>query len=298
MLMLLVFGVLHILLFWFGDILTSYAFLGLLLIPFRKLSNRNILILGSGFLLFRPLYYSGVEVFNWPMVNMERPFELNDFIGIYQDGNYVEIFKVRMSEFLSFMPENLVWYLPKTFGLFFIGMYAARKSFFALLRKNSPAYLTISIGLIFGSIAWNLYKADFFSRFDLEAAPHWRPVLIGINVFFETCLGIGYIIAFSLAFQKSKLLCKILARTGRLALTNYFIQSFVCVILFYGYGLGYYAKLVPSDLVLIAVLLFSFNVIFSYFYLAYKQIGPLEYVWRKGMSSKERSTNKGFTRES
>ena len=95
---------------------------------------------------------------------------------------------------------------------------------------------------------WEFSKVDFFSNFDLEKTPIYRPLLIAINVIFESFLGIGYIIGFITLFQKSTVIASVMAKTGRMALTNYIIQSLLCVLVFYSYGFGLYGKLNPSDL--------------------------------------------------
>ncbi len=283
MLVLLLFGVLHTLLFWFGDILAAYALLGLLMLPFIKLPDRLILTLGIFFLLFRPLYYLGVVYFGWPMIHTDKLVELPEYISIFQKGNYWSIFQFRMKEVIAFIPENLVWYLPKTYGLFFIGVYTARGDLFARIKQSQAKFIVVSLLFVLLPIFWTAIKMDVFSAVDLEETPFWRPALIGVNVTFETLLGFGYIFGFTLLFQKSEVLTTIFAKAGRMALTNYILQSLVCVFIFYGFGLGYYGKLLPSDLVLITIITFSFNLLFSWLYLKYRSQGPLEYVWRRSI---------------
>lgn len=281
MIVLFLFGLAHILLFWFGDILASYALLGLLLIPLLQLSNRMILGLGLFFILFRPLYFFATVAFDWSLVEMENPAQLEQFIATFQEGTYQDIFSLRMKEFFSFLPENLIWFIPKTFGLFFLGIYAARKKLFARMRKKKGTYLVAAIVFIPSSFFWMHYRLDLFMMVDLETEPIWRPIFISGNVLFETAMGIGYIIGFSMIFQHVNWLCQLLAKAGRLALTNYISQSLICVLIFYGYGLGYYGQLRPTDLILIALLIFAFNVTFSFLYLRFKKVGPLEHLWRK-----------------
>jgi uncharacterized protein len=286
MLVLLLFGSLHILLFWFGDILASYALLGLLALPLLNLSNRAILVLATFFILFRAVYYVGTSLFGWPFFEMEQPMPMEEYIKTFQQGSYAELFYWRIREFWAFMPDNLVWYIPKTFGLFFIGIYAARKNLFQHIRANQRKYLLVSSILFIIGTAWIYSKAIVFSQFDLSAEPHWRPILIAINVVFETSLGLSYILGFSILFQCASVLTRILGKTGRMALTNYILQSLICMIIFYGYGFGYYGELKPTDLVFIALIIFSFNLVFSSLYLRYRNIGPLEYVWRRLIKKK------------
>lgn len=278
---LLVFGLLHILLFWLGDILASYAVLGLVALPFVQLSDGKILFFGSCFVLFRPLYYIGAVTLDWPMINPEQPAELEVFKSTFQNGTYFEIFTLRMKEFAAFMPENLVWYIPKSFGLFLLGIYACRQNLFSCIKKNQIKSIIISVLLVVSSFAWHSLRMDFFKSIDLTEDPYWRPALIGLNVLFETAMGIGYLIGFSVLFQKKNLLTTLLSNTGRLALTNYIFQSLACVLIFYGYGLGYYMKLNPTDLIWISVAIFGFNVLFSNWYLKFYSQGPLEFLWRR-----------------
>lgn len=286
MLILFLFGVLHILLFWFGDILASYALLGLLTLPFLRWSNSGILCLATFFIFFRSLYYFAAISFDWPMIHMDQVVTLEEFNQIFQEGSFTEIFQLRMKDFIAFIPESLVWYMPKSLGLFFLGIYAAQINFFRLIKEKSESFIIATVIFLLFSIAWNTTKMDFFTLFDMEGQPLWRPVLIAINVLLETLQGISYIFGFTLLFQQSTFLSKLFSKAGRLALTNYILQSLLCVFIFYSYGLGYYGMLLPMDLVFISIAIFCFNLIFSHIYLRYKSIGPLEYLWRKWISKR------------
>lgn len=281
MLVLLLFGILHIILFWFGDILASYALLGLLMLLFTRLSNKFILFLGVFFLLFRPLYYLVIVGFHLPLVEMGKPAELNEFILTFQEGSFYEIFLLRMKEFYAFIPENLVWFFPKTLGLFLVGFYCRNKNFTKHIQQNRAKYLLVFVSLILLSVAWIYIKPDFFAKFDLEASPIMRPVLIAINVIFETIHGMAYVIGFIMLFQYSRVVSKLFETTGRMALTNYILQSLFCVAIFYSYGLGMFASLLPTDLLCISITIFGFNIYFSKWYLKNHHHGPLEYLWRK-----------------
>ena len=281
MMILFLFGGAHIVLFWFGDILATYALLGIIIIPLMRMSSGWMLFFGAFFLLFRPFYYLGALYLDWPLIPPEQPVSLEEFKSIFQNGSFLEILQLRMKELIAFIPENLVWFIPKTFGLFFIGIYAARKEFFTKLKKQMKNFILWFVMFFLISMSWNYYKNDVFALIDLSEDPEWRPILIGINVIVEFCQGMAYIIGLGIIFQRNNFISEIFARTGRLALTNYILQSLLCVFIFYGFGLGYYSTLLPSDLVLIAVCIFGFNLFGSYWYLQYKSIGPLEYIWRK-----------------
>jgi uncharacterized protein len=71
-----------------------------------------------------------------------------------------------------------------------------------------------------------------------------------------------------------------LAAAGRMPLTNYLGQSTVHSLLFYGHGLGFYARVTPALGVLIAVVTFVFEVLFSIAWMSRFRFGPLEWLWR------------------
>lgn len=281
MCILFVIGLLHILLFWFGDILASYALLGMAMLLFIKLPKRLLLGIGILFLLFRPLYFIGCVALDWPMVSMLKPLPMEEFYSLFQTGTYSEIFKVRMMEFWAFMPENLVWFIPKTLGLFIIGYYFAFIGFTKSLKQYRNRFLILAALLLISYGFWSQVKQDFFGSFNLEENPFMRPLLIGVNVFFESVLGFFYIIGFLLIFQNFKRLARFIGKAGRMAMTNYILQSLICVLIFYSYGFGLYGELLPTDLVWVSLLIYAFNLLFSWIYLMYFQQGPLEYLWRK-----------------
>lgn len=71
-----------------------------------------------------------------------------------------------------------------------------------------------------------------------------------------------------------------LAPAGRMALSNYVMQSVLCTLIFYGYGLGYFERLPRSWQLPFALALFAVQVWVSRLWLARLRFGPLEWAWR------------------
>ncbi len=65
-----------------------------------------------------------------------------------------------------------------------------------------------------------------------------------------------------------------------MALTNYLMQSIICTNLFYGHGLKLFADLDRSMLALIVLVIWVFQIAFSYLWLNYFRQGPFEWLWR------------------
>lgn len=85
---------------------------------------------------------------------------------------------------------------------------------------------------------------------------------------------------------------KIFSPVGKMALTNYLMQTVISIIIFNGYGFGLYGQVSPSVGVIYVFVIFLFQVLFSHIWLKSFKYGPCEWVWRsvtyrKKMSFKE-----------
>jgi len=81
--------------------------------------------------------------------------------------------------------------------------------------------------------------------------------------------------------RRGQKLLKGLAPMGRMALSNYIMQSVICILIFYGVGFAYFAKLPLYMIFLIAIVILQFQITFSKLWLKKYQFGPLEGVWRR-----------------
>src|SRR4030095_9965646 len=72
-----------------------------------------------------------------------------------------------------------------------------------------------------------------------------------------------------------------LAPVGRMALSNYLLQTIICVLIFYGYGFGWFARVSASTATLMALAIFLFQILLSALWLKYFSYGPMEWIWRQ-----------------
>ena len=86
------------------------------------------------------------------------------------------------------------------------------------------------------------------------------------------------------------LLCKVnwlkgflslFANVGRMALTNYIMQTLICSFYFFGFGLGHYGEYDAKKLLLFVVTIWVVQIIYSNLYLRFFQMGPLEWLWKR-----------------
>jgi uncharacterized protein len=71
-----------------------------------------------------------------------------------------------------------------------------------------------------------------------------------------------------------------LEAVGQMALTNYIMQSVICTLFFFGYGLNYYAELEFYQIYFVVLVIWIVQLIVSPLWLRFFLFGPLEWVWR------------------
>ncbi len=69
---------------------------------------------------------------------------------------------------------------------------------------------------------------------------------------------------------------------GQMALTNYLMQSLICMLIFMGFAGGLYGRTTPAEQLSIFIAIVIFQVIFSNVWLKYFKFGPAEWLWRSG----------------
>ncbi|MFN6946536.1 MAG: DUF418 domain-containing protein [Cytophagaceae bacterium] len=293
--LLFIFGLLHTFI-WHGDILTVYALAALFLIPFRNAGNRVVLLF-AGFLLISPVILDALmstgnispgQALTEFGNRLKTEWNLPNNSTIISSGGF-QVF------FLSKITSSLERYaillegnrFPKLLGMFLIGFYFGKNKLFANPSANKSFFIKVCacfgvIGLLFSVAGVQLNKMPVFESSILNSAFYNLINILGVHPF-----SLAYMAGFTLlfvhpAFQKALLL---LAPAGRMALTNYLMQSVFGVMLFYniGFGLG---PVGPSIYIPVAILLFAFQVLYSTIWLKRYKFGPLEWLWRNGIYGK------------
>lgn len=281
MAVLAVFGTLHILGFWFGDILLPYALLGLLLPFFLHFSPKTLIGLAFVFFLSPAIYAQLAQIFTWPSFYMDSATSLEEYIQVFSSGSWSSVFKLRMHEFRAFAPEQIVHFMPKELGFFIAGIAASKIS---IVQQIQPKKLLFRlVGLAIAVLVWVLFKGEFFALFNPSENKEFIPFLISINLTMEFFHGVLYII-FGLCIFKIVAHSKPvewLASIGKMSLTNYILQSVFCIAIFYSYGLGFYGQVRPLHLLGIAVVIYIIQIVFSSLWLRFFKQGPLEWLWRR-----------------
>lgn len=291
LLLLLFIGYVHSL-FYRGDILTIYAILGIFLIPFYKLSNKwvltfsTLLLLGLGrYLVF--FFTQGEHLFLDVDPTDPNAARVQDYYNILKNGSLWEVFRTNAWEGhldkMNFQ-YGIFGRGYFTFAFFLVGLYAGRSGFFTHFRTERKRTKKILIGsVILLLLAFAITAGAFISLGPEAQFDNWVTMigLSGMDLV-NFAMTLIYICLFVILYRKVKperWLSKF-APYGRMALTNYFLQSIFGALLLYGWGLGYLGELTNSYTFLIALGFIAFQVWTSTLWLKRYYYGPLEWIWR------------------
>lgn len=161
-------------------------------------------------------------------------------------------------------------------GAWFVqsGVMKDTKAHLPLFRKMAFYGLPVGIGLglVGGLITTTHDPYDMHDGFQLA---------MGLRMLGNLPASLGYLGVVVLMLHSNTVFSKIslLAPAGRMALTNYLLQSFVSTFIFYGYGLGHWGLPRAWQLVYVMVF-FGLQVLFSHWWLKHYRYGPFEWFWR------------------
>ncbi len=283
-----VMGAVHAFLIWWGDILLSYALIGFLLFLFgERMAGRAIFWVML-------LYWTPVALFAGLAVVSHAgggtgpgieapPAALRATAHIYLEGSYGEMTRERLREWMVFN-SAAPYFLARGLGIFLFGLYVWRRRLFQELSSHRPLLRRLWKWLLAVGLAGNLgyVLIQYLSRPNpMAASPETVAMWVCASAGMPA-LSLFYAVAVILLYgrPRGRSLLAPFAAVGRMALTNYVLQSLICTTIFYGYGLGLYGRMsAPGGLVL-SIFVYTLQVVFSYGWLRAFRYGPLEWLWR------------------
>lgn len=285
MFILFIIGACHIIFIWSGDVLNLYALLGLLVTLFLARSNKLILGLSALLLLFP--FYDQVFSFFFELVHYNPGNYLKNYDGaivhrIISHGSYFEGIKLRLLEYMTNIPMLFGFLAPTALSMFLLGLYIGKNQIYKSLKTFIDK---VKVPVISITILTNIYRIIFLfvlPEYDIYFNENFRPYFVKAMIVSDVVTGIFYLWILGWLWYNTKFhsVLKPLKYAGRMALTNYIMQSFIGLILFSSIGFSLYETMSPSQTLLTAVAVFCFQVIYSKIWLTYFQFGPLEWIWR------------------
>jgi len=284
---LLLIGLVHAVLIWEGDILVTYALLGLPLLLFRRRSNRIVLLMAIVCILIPALLSTpgaAASIRDWhtrAIAPLRQGMMEGHHRNLYGDGSY-PVMVVQRLKALSFSYSHVIYWAFHIFGMFLLGLYAGRRSIFHNIDAHHPLFRrTIWVGLSIGLPLTSVFVA--VSRNPSLVPASYRELLLrGARTVGGSALCLFYMSEIILLTRKRRWKQRLssLAFVGRAALSNYLLQSVICTLVFYGYGLGLYGELGPAATIFLTILIFRAQIGLSRWWLRQHRFGPAEWLWR------------------
>jgi len=298
-------------LLWFGDILFFYGLTALLLFVFRNLPVRALMLWALLFLCVQPAVgardyfaFKDVQAAAPALLKLEKAkakmtdaqtAQLQRYHDYSDPPDKVKIAKAmhRMNTGYAtaagrvrerawraetqFFPESALW---EVLGMMLLGM-ALFKSGGLTLGWSTRAYVTMLVAGYGVGLSVNTWEILHVMRNDFEPAAALLPWTLTYDLGrIPTTFGH---VALAMLLVRSgwfRGLLERLAATGRMALTNYLMQSAIALFLFTGLGLGLFGKLQRYELYYVVFAVWALELLWSPWWLARFQYGPMEWLWR------------------
>lgn len=286
-----VFGLVHGLLIWWGDILLSYAIAGALVVGVRGWSARNLILVGTLLTAISVVVLALVSV---PLYLLSEADRATVMASQYAPnatalaatvkswtGGIIDNRLQNITTWVEWQIQLLALLTPRTAGLMLIGMGLFKMGFLSGQARTRIYLAAIGCGgaalAILGIHAWMINLAGFPLARTLGADAVLTATL---SVF--VAIGYASALIFLLRIRVLGLISVVFSAFGRMAFTNYLTQSIVLSAIFWGGpGLGLYGLLNRNDVLFVALALCAVQIVASLVWLHFFSAGPLEMLWRR-----------------
>ena len=292
MLWLLLFGLVHAYLLWYGDILVTYAICGICIYPLHRLRSRWLIPLALLFLLIPSLLMSGLAatVPFWPAEEVAAfradgfpdEVEIERQLQIYR-GGWLDQIEHRASNAIFFQTFLLlILHFWRVSGLMLLGMVFLR---WGLLQAQRGLWFYLVMVVAGSAVGLPLIAHGVSVMIEHD----WDPIYctftgMQYNYWGSLFVAAAWIGAIMIVSKTGSALLRplvvALASTGRMAFTNYLAQTLICCFIFYGYGLGYHGYLDRWEQGLVVLGIWALQLFSSQWWLTRFRYGPMEWLWR------------------
>lgn len=283
---LLLIGLAHAVLLFPGDILTTYAAVGLALLIFRKLRPKAAVVLAVmltamlalGFVLLALLATFGLDMGGTVADSAAEATKADTALA----ASALQIISEHLRKLSLIIVFRVLFQGPAVLAACLIGLAVGKlgamrdlSAHTGTLRKLQWTGFTVGLAgaFIYTTSAWHGTMHKFWGEaVDLVTAP---------------LLAAAYAATFLRVLPYMPRIARALAAPGRMALSNYLAQSLICSLIFTGYGLALVDRVSPALEVLIALGVFVCQVFYSHWWLKRHRYGPVEWLlrfltyWRK-----------------
>jgi len=275
------------LVFYNGDILCTYAVLGLFLIPLVKASDKVLLVV-AGLLFFQPieLVYLVMGLFN----PETQPMDLGlgalwgELFKPCAEGGFLDVAKANLTYGLQI---NYGWAiehgrLTQTLFLFVLGMWIGRKRLFINEGNNLAVWKkALRLSAVFYCATQLVLNVTSFNEMQPAVG---QSLEILVTAWRNFAMMTIYVAGITLLYYKREGARKAihqLSYIGKMSLSDYLIQSIVGGFLFYNWGLSLHLYSSHGYSFLLGIAMCVVLYLFCRWWTTRFRRGPLEELWAR-----------------
>lgn len=279
MLLLALFASVNAVFFPGGDILLTFAFAGLVMIPFRH-AGTSVLVTAALFFLLQPLEW-GYAAYGWMHPGWEPPHVLGEWMypalepaidrGSFWAMAWANLTTGQAASFSWGMDAGRLMQAP---GLFLAGFLLGRDDYFSSTKPGNDAFwVRVLLVSLAGAFIFYAAQAVFVTP---------GPVKTILTMWHNVCFSGIWVAGFALLYRAVcfRKVTAALNCYGKMSLSNYVGQSIAGSLVFFPYGLGLASSCGYVASFAIGVMLMVLQILFCRRWLATHRYGPLEGLWR------------------
>ena len=283
------FGLIHGLAFWYGDILLLYAWSGLFVMLMRSMPARRLILFGAGATLALATMQAGSL---WLSVNgpqglvdafSEESMSLAEgavaaSIAAYRSGWPGALIE-NLKAWGVLQAASLFGYVFATVPLMMLGMGLFKAGFFHGRMPTRVYIILIAIGAAVLALLGVLEWREIAAGPRVQATQGWAKIVASYPIFITLAYASGLILLTSRGVGGVR---RLFAPVGQMAFTNYLSQTLIMTSLFYmPWGPRLMGQVDYPGQWAIVIAVWALQLIWSPLWLSRFRMGPLEWLWRR-----------------
>ncbi|MCE3281678.1 MAG: hypothetical protein K0Q66_415 [Chitinophagaceae bacterium] len=314
---LILFGMVNAFIFnWPGDILFNYGLCGLFLFPFRNMKAKGLLIMSivilaiSTVLTSVPMYMANnvrkegekalaLEASKAKLTEeqvkakeswegMKKRTDINEVRTASartkkeMQSGYLDVLTTLAPINIKFesikLYKNYFW---DAIAFFFVGMFFFRRRILTGERSLKFYWVMLVVGYGAG-LLMNYFFLRTALRIGFDFTLLADEMLVNPYQLRRLLVTMGHLSLIMLLYKYRVVpwLMGALSKVGQMAFSNYLMQSIICTLIFYGYGLRWFGEFERYQLYIVMAGIWLFQIAFSNLWLQYFRFGPFEWLWR------------------
>ena len=277
-------GILHAVVLFHGDILTTYAVLGIVLLALHRCGERAalslaLMLVGACVAFWAALaWLQGMQPADGAEHALAMAQKAAAALAAYR-GTPASVVAQHVRELGEIWIVLLLVQAPCALAMFLCGLAAGKRE----LLLHAADYLPLRRRLQWAGALAGLPGAAFYAWTSVYGdSQAWQVAGLAVGLTTAPLLAGAYVAIALALFERLRDggLYALLADTGRMALSNYLLQSTVCAWLFLAYGARLMGSVSPLGALALAAAIFCLQLPLSRWWLRRHAYGPVEWLLR------------------